>query len=303
MKQIALAFIFFGVVFAAAFHFGQLRKGQTFSSSSRVSSTLDHGFRATEYPLQQKSFVVVVIGRDNGAVVEKTLRSIFSQVYPHYRLVYVDDGSSDGSFSFVKDLVESSGMKERVLLVRGEEPVGQLAHLCSVLREAADDEIVVWVEGKDWLAHEWVLGRLNSYYADPDLWMTYGQYREYPDYRLGSSAPFQYEEWKQKGFRGHAFVASHLKTFYAGLFKCIDPADFSYQGAFLSAGSELAVMTPLLELARDHFQFIPEILYIANKQMPPLEDGEMLMKTQRYIRSLASYDPLLYFMQNEASCE
>ncbi len=303
MKQIALTFIFFGVVFVAAFQLGQSGRGRTFSSVGRVSSTLDHGFRATDYPLQQRSFVVVVIGRDNGAFVEKTLRSIFSQTYPHYRLVYVDDGSSDGSFSLVKDLVEASGMGERVSLIRQEEPIGQLAHLCSLISKAADDEIVVWVEGQDWLAHEWVLSRLNSYYADPDLWMTYGQYREFPDYRLGSCSAFQYEEWKKKGFRGHAFVASHLKTFYAGLFKCIDPADFTYQGAFLSAGAEWAVMTPLLELARDHFQFIPEILYIANKQKPQSEDPELLMKAQRYIRSLASYDPLLYFSQNEAVCE
>jgi len=303
VKQIALTFIFFGVVFAAAFSLGQSGRVRDFSVKSSEPSILDHGFRSTDYTLEERPFVVVVVGRNNGAFVEKTLRSIFSQRYTNYRFVYVDDSSSDGSFSLVEDLVESSGLKELGTLIRNEEPLGQLANLCAAVRDAADHEIVVWVEGQDWLAHEWVLSRLNSYYADPDLWLTYGQYREFPDYRLGSSAPFNYEEWKEKGVRQCPFVASHLKTFYAGLFKQIDLADLTYQGTFLPAGADLAVMIPLLELARDHFQFVSEILYIANRRISALEDSELLTKAQPYVRSLASYDPIAYFMQKEAVSE
>lgn len=302
MKRIALSLIFFGVVFAAAFQWGRSEKSSFFSAEC-TPAYLDYGFRPTDYPLEQRPFVIVVIGRNNGAFVEKTLRSIFFQQYQNYRLVYVDDGSDDGSYSLVKDVIEGCGLKEISTLVRNEEPIGQLANLYAVLKEAADHEIVVWVDGHDWLAHEWALSRLNSYYADSDLWLTFGQYREFPDYRLGSSSPFSYALWKEKGVRQIPFAASHLKTFYAGLFKHIDPADFAYQGTFLSVGADLAVMVPLFELADGHFQFIPEVLYIASPHASTPESQDLLMKTQRYVRSLASYDPIPYFMKTDVAYE
>lgn len=253
---------------------------------------LDHGFRAVDCPLEYRPFTLVAIGRNNGAFVDKTLRSMFSQVYPNYRIIYVDDGSTDGSFSLVKDLVDLNEFREKVILICNVEPLGELANLCQVLEMCEDREIVVWIGGTDWLAHEWVLNRLNCYYADPDLWMTYGQYREFPGYRLGQCAPFDRRELEEKGFRGAPFTASHLRTFYAGLFNKISKADLMYQGEFLSAAIDAAVMTPLLEMAENHFQYIPEILYIANRQLSTLENPEEISRAEHYIRSLASYPPL-----------
>lgn len=294
MKQVVFIFVFLAVVYAAAFSAGKTRWFQLVQTQTSTAEVVDLGFRPTSYPLQERPFVCVVIGYNNGAFVEKTLRSIFSQVYFTFRIIYIDDASEDGSFALVKDLVEASGSKDRVTLVQHTQHEGQLASLCEGVRECADEEIVVWIDGNDWLAHEWVLSSLNSYYADPDLWVTYGQYREFPDYKLGISAPFS-----DKDFRVHPFVASHLKTFYAGLFKRIDPVDFTYQGTFLTAGVDFAVMIPLLELAQHHFQYVPQVLYIANRQAALKEDEELALKAHRYLRSMASYDPLSHFAQPE----
>ncbi|MBS0625726.1 MAG: glycosyltransferase family 2 protein [Verrucomicrobia bacterium] len=252
---------------------------------------LNNHFYPTDYPLENRPFAILVVGYNNGASVEKTLRSIFSQHYDNYRLIYVDDASTDGSFSLARDLIYNSGQIGRTTFVRNEERLGELASWSQAIRRCPDQEIVVLVGGDDWLAHEWVLNRLNEYYADPDLWLTYGQSREFPHYRLGASKPFKLNEWKEKGFRGHSFVSSHLKTFYAGLFKQVDDSDLSYQGQFLMAAADVALMIPLLELAEDHFQFIPEILYISNRTAEPREDREFALRCERYVRALTSYSP------------
>ncbi len=303
MKRTLLVFIFLGICYATGFILSQPRSLNVSAAKAPLASELDHGFQATLYPLDYHPFVLVSIGRNNGAFVEKTLRSMFSQVYPNYRMIYVDDGSTDGSVSLVKELVELSGCKESVTLICHKEPRGELKNLCEVLKECGDQEIVVWIGGSDWLAHEWVLSRLNGYYADPDLWMTYGQYREFPGYRLGQSASFNRLELEQKGFRRCAFGAMHLKTFYAGLFKKISEADLMVQGEFLSHAIDAAVMTPLLEMAKDHFQCLSEILYIANKNSRIQDDQESQLRAERYIRSLASYPMLDHVFNNEAVCE
>ena len=293
MRKIVLASLFLIALYAAALYVGKSRRAHSSSPAEHKEFFLDNHFSPTRYPLQNRPFAILVVGFNNGASVEKTLHSIFSQHYDNYRLIYIDDASNDGSLELVRELILESGRSEKVSLVQNEMRLGVLANVSSAIAKCLDREIVVWVEGDDWLAHEWTLSRLNEYYADPDLWLTFGQYREFPTYRLGISAPFERLEWEEKGFRGCPFAASHLKTFYAGLFKQIEKKDLTFQGSFLPERIELAVMIPLLELARHHFQFIPDILYIANRKNKPLqEDMGQSAYFEEIVRSFPVYAPL-----------
>ncbi len=296
MKKTALFIFFLMALFGASFAAGNWqRKSRLVSNRSSEGTFLDNRFIPTRYPTVNRPFVIFVVGYNNGAAVEKTLHSIFSQHYAHFRLIYVDDGSSDGSFSLAQDLIHSYQHVAPVTVLRNEERFGEMANLYAVIQSCQDEEIVVVLGGEDWLAHEWVLSRLNEYYADPDLWLTYGQYREFPTYREGACRPIKRSEGR--GFRDHPFVASHLKTFYAGLFKKIPESDFSLQGHFLTAGADLATMIPLLEMGVKHFQFIPETLYIANRQNPTREEREQIVRSERFVRSLPPYAPIDSFLE------
>lgn len=253
---------------------------------------LGTGFSPTPYPVKNKNFTVVVVGYNNGAYAQKTLDSLFRQNYSQFRLVYIDDASNDGSFELARDLIYDSDFMLETTVVRNEERLGVLANLVRAVEGCPDEEIVVVLEGEDWLAHEWVLQRLNAYYADPDLWLTYGQSREFPTFALGSALPVPEAAWKEKGFRGQPFAPGHLRTFYAGLFKKIKESDLIYQGKFLPACSDLAYMLPMLEMAKDHFQCIPETLYIANAFAQKQEEKELQLKCERFIRSLNPYSSL-----------
>jgi hypothetical protein len=143
-------------------------------------------------------------------------------------------------------------------------------------------EIVVVLGGDDWLAHEWVLSRLNQYYANPDLWMTYGQYREYPSYDVGLTKALD----PKLEVRQQPFFASPLQSFYADLFQQIAPGDLGYPAA-----AELAYMIPMLEMAGPHAAFISDILYIANK-FPRKETLEVDAVCEKAIRLARVYLPL-----------
>ena len=153
--------------------------------ADQESVDLDNGFRPAQYPCQNRSFVIFICGFNNGAFLEKTLRSVFSQVYDNYRLIYIDDASTDGSFELARDCISQSGYSSRATFVHNDQRLGLLANLVRAVQVCKDQEIVILLHGQDWLAHEWVLERLNQYYADPDLWLTYGQYREFPVVSIG----------------------------------------------------------------------------------------------------------------------
>ncbi|HEX2583135.1 MAG TPA: glycosyltransferase family A protein [Chlamydiales bacterium] len=274
MLKVLGGLFLFGAVFGGAFYWGK----------ERCSMGLEEGearFQRTLYPVTNRSFAVVIIGRNNGAFVEKTLQSVFSQNYLDFRIFYVDDGSNDGSFELASDLIYESGQLMRVTMIRNEEPLGTLASLRQVVDTCPDSEILVVMGGQDWLAHEWVLSTLNQYYSDPDLWLTFGQYREYPEYSLGFCRPLR----DDRDLRHQPLIASHLKTFYAGLFRQIQPQDLIFE-------TDLAYMLPMLEMARGHSTFIPEILYIENRAVLHKEDREAISASEKEIRGLKAYEPL-----------
>ncbi len=266
--------LLFIALFAGSFYVG--KKWRSLEKQTTISS-----FQPTLYPVTNRSFAVVILGHNNGAFLEKTLDSVFSQNYLDFRIFYIDDASDDGSFELARDLIQESGQHMRVELLRNETRLGLSLNLSQVAESCSDHEIIVVVDGEDWLAHEWVLSRLNQYYANPDLWLTFGQYRQYPDYALGNSHPLSQTET----IRQQPFFASHLKTFCAALFKRIDPDDLRFT-------ADLAFMAPMLEMAQGHSVFIPEILYIENRIAANKEDTETVLHSEKTVRSKEPYSPL-----------
>lgn len=294
MMKILSGFLLLVVAFTGAFYAGKMRASKESSPSCSVL------FTPTDYPLINHPFVIIIIGHNNGAFLEKTLRSAFFQNYSDYRVVYIDDASDDGSYDLAHDLMCENNHMVRSTFVQNEVRLGVLENLYRAIETCQDNEIVVVLGGEDFLAHEWVLSRLNQYYANPDLWMSYGQYREYPQYTMGLSRP---APEIQKSVRQQPFFASHLKTFYASLFKQIAMEDLTENGVFFSAAADLAYMIPMLEMAADHAGFIPDILYIANRSAVMKEDRELIFTCEKSIRAMAAYEPLqkLFQFSNEES--
>lgn len=284
---------FFGLLFFAcgSFAAGRYYHLQSQSRTVRDASLIDNRFYPADFPTQNRPFVLLICAFDNGAFVEKTLGSIARQNYENYRLIYIDDASTDGSASLASDRIRACKLSDRTTFVHNEQRLGVLANLMRASKTCQDQEIIVLMGANDWLAHEWVLSRLNQYYANPDLWLTYCQYCDFPSYRQGDARNYSQMEWTC--LRSSPFVAAHLPAFYASLFRKISESDLLFQGFYWPQAAEMAIMLPMLEMARDHFQFISEILYIANQGFAgSSEDQEQRSRCERQIRSLASYPPL-----------
>ncbi len=93
--------------------------------------------------------------------------------------------------------------------------------------------------------------------------------RYYPEGEIGICKAIPDEIIKTNSFRKYNWVTSHLKTFYAGLFKRIKLYDLQYDGKFFSMANDVAMMMPMLEMARNgHIKFISDILYVYNHHNP-----------------------------------
>ncbi len=220
--------------------------------------------QATEKPI-----VVVIPSYNNAQWCKRNLQSVFMQHYTNYRVIYIDDCSNDGTYELVEQYVRECQQEKRVLLLRNNERRGALANHYKAVHLCDDNEIVFNIDGDDWLKHEYVFARINEVYSDSNVWLTYGSYENYPSGRLGEcSRPMPDGVRIYNAYREHTYITSHLRTFYAGLFKQIKLGDFLYDGQFIQASCDTAFMFPMLEMASERVKYLNEVFYVYNQSSP-----------------------------------
>ena len=252
----------------------------------------------------EKSFVIVIPSHNNSDWYQKNLDSVFNQRYTNFRIIYISDGSTDGTAELVENYVKQWGQDHRFTLIKNLERHGALSCICRAIFSCEKNEIIVDLDGNDWLAHDQVLSILNRTYEDPDVWMTYGQFMFFPEYARGFASQVPKEIIEKNKFRSHGGAITHLKTFYAGLFHLIKKQDFLYENAFIPEAYDLAYIIPIAELAGRHSKFIPHVLSIYNRSHPlnlNKKPSWLEEEMDKYIRSLEKYEPLetLAFLNKE----
>src|SRR5581483_300754 len=206
-------------------------------------------------------FLIVVHASNHKNWVKKNLDSLFAQSYNNFRVIYIDDASSDGTQECVEDYIRINSLKERLIFIKHEQPKGLIACLAETVQNYPPDTIVMPLKGCDWLAHRNVLSAIRNIYADASTWLTYGQYSIYPNYSCGNASPISEEIVKNNEYRNKLAYFPALKTFYAGLFQRILSEELL---AMPFSSSDYALFIPLLEMAGRHSKYIPDIHYIYN---------------------------------------
>ncbi|MBX3718988.1 MAG: glycosyltransferase family 2 protein [Parachlamydiales bacterium] len=230
---------------------------------------------------KENPFVIVITAHNNKSSCQQNLDSVFNQNYHNYRIIYVSDGSTDGSDALVEEHIRQNQQEYRTTHFKNPTQKGELACACQAIFSCNDHEIIVELDGRDWFAHEEVLSTLNEIYADPNVWVVY------PNDAEKSAKPI-----------GHAIrgiqvpnVAMHLRSFYAGLFQSIKKEDFLVDGKFFPISDATPYFIPILEMAGGHSKSIPDHLYVRNDRHEEFSK-EAEDAARNRLQSMPSYSPL-----------
>ena len=242
-----------------------------------------------------KKFKIIVPSYNNSKWYERNLASVLSQNYSEYSIIYTDDCSPDGTGKLVQDYVEKHSLEDKIKVVKNTDRKGAMHNIYDMVHSCEDDEIVVTVDGDDWLANCDVLTKLNEVYSSGEVYMTYGSYQG-SDGHIGCCRPYEKAIIDGSRFRRAQWRASHLRTFSASLFKKIKKEDFyDPEGKWLDMAWDLAIMLPILEMSGNRHRFIPDILYVYNVDNP-ISDFRVNQKRQGmldgFIRRKPKYDKI-----------
>lgn len=245
-----------------------------------------------------KRFAIVIPSYNNEKYVEWNLMSALKQKYDNFYVIYVNDCSKDQTASKVREIITREGAEDRVIFVDNKTRCGALKNIYLAIHTYTDDsDIVVTLDGDDAFSHRNVLKRLNQVYSNPkkEVWMSYGQFREKNSRKLGFCVEIPENVIRNRTYRQYQNIPSHLRTFYAWLFKNIKEEDLKYRGTFYEMSWDIAFMMPMIEMSGVRFECMKEVLYTYNDNNPISDHVVDIQKQQTlstHIRLQKPYDLL-----------
>ncbi len=231
----------------------------------------------------QPFLTILIPSYNNKSYVIDTLESIRRQTYQNYRIIYIDDCSTDGSFTVVQNYINQHGWHDKMIAI--QNPVRQrklrniyyaLHYLCS------DDDIVVFIDCDDRLAHTRALERVANIMSNDSVWFMYGNDKAFPEQEArhwGVStghlcAPTDAETIRKNDFRNKGWIYMHIRAFRAWLYKNIQLRDLlvlnvpGFKGKFYPQCDDYANIYPMLEMAGSHLFFNDQLVYLYNAGSP-----------------------------------
>ncbi|CEL99538.1 unnamed protein product [Vitrella brassicaformis CCMP3155] len=261
--------------------------------------------------LSSVRFRVVIAHYNQPELLHLCLRTLMHQTHTNWTACIVDDASDPDVVHQVKQLRSIFRSDSRFYWRYQSTNRGLLYSTFTGMEclRPHNDDIVVWLDGDDFLWGDDVLRRVAAYYASDDIHLTFGSYISHwdPIGCCNCSAHNWTHVAATNSYRDIEWTFSHLKTFRFGLVPHVNLTHMKDRsGKWLRSASDFALMYPLLELSGGKFRCIPERLYYYNVKNPLSHhnnrdrssgNGRSLAANQtdnaRYVRHLPRYRPVV----------
>ena len=218
--------------------------------------------------IRSNKFIIIVPVYNAEKYIKKCLESILTQKYKNYELVVIDDCSTDDTYKIINEMYAK--YNDRFTIHRTDYRIGSPIEnfikgieLCSINKE----DVLVTVDGDDWLYDNNVLTYLNKVYQDEEIYMTYGQYEPLSKSYSNYCKPIpDTRTYRKSGL----WLASHLRTVKRKLFDRINKEDLKQKdGEYYKFAGDTAYIYPIIEMAgKKHMKFIDKVLYVYNDLNP-----------------------------------
>ena len=250
-------------------------------------------------------FIVIVPTYNSEQYIEKCIMSVLLQDYDNYKLIVINDCSTDDTHEIICKLLENHNFS----YVVNESRVGSaLANFIKGKNIASTDkeDILITVDGDDYLDNNGVLSYVNGVYQDNDVWLTYGQFRSESGKVKGVSQPLHDISIPTPSGQltkislttdtyrsGDVWATSHLRTLKRWLFDKIKDEDLrNADGEYYKTCCDVSYMYPAVEMAGDkHIRFIPDILYVYNDMTDDYGKEEIIIRNIEAFKRVLKQKP------------
>ena len=219
-------------------------------------------------PIKNKNFIFIIASYNNENYYKKNLDSVVNQTYKNWKIIYVDDCSSDNTNNLVNEYIKNNKLENKFMLIRNKTNMKQAYSRYQCYKYCDDNDVICFLDGDDWLYDDFVLEKLNNEYNN-DIMITYGSYCKFEDNNLGPV--IKASKYKSKIINLGSYRKSKgwygipLRTGYAKIYKEM-PESYMYDndGNWMSACTDVAEFLWAIEKSFKKFKVIEYPTYVYN---------------------------------------
>lgn len=206
--------------------------------------------------------------------IERTLYSIAGQTYKSWKMIVIDDMSTDRTSEVVLDFAQRNSLEDKITLISRKEKYGETRNTYEIVNTLSEEEIVVRVDAGDFLTDLGCFEFLNVLYNSYDPAVLWTAHRwAFTDQNISGPLDPNTNVYDQP------WLSSHLKTFRVKDFLGLNPKNFKDDnGEWIMIGCDQAVFLPMMERARRRERkliFFPRVMYHYDIN---LQDPELFTK-------------------------
>ena len=262
----------------------------TYSFSGKIDNTAEN----------TKFILIVPFFNPGIKLLKKCIYSIKKQKYKNYDVCFINDNTTKQSTE-IDSLIKIYTDKYNWKYIKNENNYGPMySRLAGIdAMNPSPEDIIVMLDGDDSLSNMIVLNKLNIIYTNENVLVTFGNFiktttKEIITGKKSNQCNLNFNDIiNNNKFREYKFF-SHLKTFKFKLLKHIDRNVFKRDGEYIRSATDVAIMTPLLELSGNRIACVDDVLYKYTIDNPiSFRNNKKTLNKQtnnaRYIQSLAKY--------------
>lgn len=209
-------------------------------------------------------FCFVVPAFNAEKTIQRTLWSIAGQSYTNWRVIVINDMSTDSTSQAVDNfayMLASSNCwldvgSHQIDLIDNVEKKWEVANVLKGISMCNDDDIICRIDGDDWLTELDALAMLNEVYKKTECDAVWTNHRwGFSDKNISGPMTQGADVYK------HPWVSSHLKTFRKHLLNDVPYENFTnIDGNLIRRAGDQAVYLPALHKAKKHI-YVPRCVY------------------------------------------
>lgn len=225
--------------------------------------------------MKENNFKIVVPVYNSEKWISNCINSIISQKYKNWKSIIINDASTDRTLEVIKQILMNNENKNHFSVFDRNVNVGALENTIFGTNKICkdDEDIIIIVDGDDWLIDSGVLNYLNEVYQNENIWLTYGNFIQASTNQISwINKPLN----NTRNYRKNQdYNTSHLRTYKFKIWKKIQDVDLrDSSGKYYRITGDLAVMFPLIEMSGlNRIKFIEKPLYVYN-DLNPINDSK-----------------------------
>jgi len=207
-------------------------------------------------------FVFIAPMYNASETLPQMLHSIFGQSYDNWKLILIDDVSSNEHIEKSKKILKrfssllDEEYSEKVNVIWNADKKWEVANVLAGINKCQDDDIVCRIDADDWLTDLDSLAIINSAYEGlkcDALWTAHRW--SFSDKNISGSIP------PGANVYSYPWVSSHLKTFRKKLINEVNDENFRGEdGGYIRRAGDQAIYLPVLHNAKVK-TFLPRVMY------------------------------------------